>query len=243
MTAATAVVGYTLRACLPPKRRLGLLALAVVTVAFGALARGSDDPATVAVVEVTGAAFFGLVLPIAALVVGDAALGAEIRSGVFSFTWLSPVGLGTVVVGRWAAASAVLCAVLVPAAVVATGIGGAPDAAGAFAAATVLGALGYCAVFMAIGATFRRSAAVSLVYVLLVERLLGAGLSAIAQLAPGWLARAVLTGGVDGLPDRLVRDGVPAGGGAAARLAMVTVVALALAVRGLRRLTVTGASD
>lgn len=243
MTAATAVVGYTLRACLPPKRRLGLLALAGVTVAFGVLARGSESAADVAVVDVTGTAFFGLVLPIASLVVGDAVLGAEIRSGVFSFTWLAPVHLLTIVAGRWLGGSALLCAALVPAVLAAVHVGGAGGVAGPFLAATALGGVAYCAVFMAIGATFRRSAAVSLVYVLLIERLLGAVLSAVAQLAPGWLSRAVVTGEVDGLPDRLVRDGVPTGGEAVARLAVVTAVAVALTVRGLRRLSMTGATD
>ena len=34
------------------------------------------------------------------LVLGDAILGAEVRSGVFAFTWLSPVSYRTIVAGR-----------------------------------------------------------------------------------------------------------------------------------------------
>jgi hypothetical protein len=86
---------------------------------------------------------------------------------------------------------------------------------------------------------------VALVYVFLFERLLGTALSSIAQVSPGWLADAVLTGFVrDDLTDSdLVRDGVPQGGGAIFRMVIVTVVALLLALRGLRRLRIAGAAD
>jgi hypothetical protein len=73
--------------------------------------------------------------------------------------------------------------------------------------------------------------------------LLGAALSAIAQISPGWLASAVLTGSIDGLPDDRVREGVPQGGAAVARMVLITVVALLVARRGLRRLRIVGAAD
>lgn len=244
MSAALAVVGYTFRACLPPKRRLGLLLLGGVAVLFGLLALGDQDStAPVAVVQVTGTTVFGLVLPIGSLVVGDAVLGAEVRSGVFGFTWLSPVRLVTIVLGRWLAGTVMTCTVLVPATVLAAIVGGAGEIAGTFALATAVGAAGYLAVFIAIGATFKRAPAVSLLYVFLVERLLGTVLSAVAQVSPGWLGWAVLTGSVDGLPDDVVRDGVPGGGAAIVRAAIVSVIALALAWRALRRLKITGAAD
>jgi ABC-2 type transport system permease protein len=243
MSAATAIVGYTVRACLPARRRLGLLLLGAIAVLFGLLSRGNGTRDAVDVVEVAGTAMFTLVLPIAALVVGDAVLGAEIRNGTFGFTWMSPVRVATIVFGRWMAGTAITCAVLVPAALLAASIGGAPEVAGALALATALGAAAYIAVFLAIGATFRRATVMSLIFVFLVERLFGAVLSAIAQLSPGWLARSVFTGMVDGLPNRLIRDGIPSGGGAIVRLAIVTAATLALAVRGLRRLRITGAAD
>jgi ABC-type transport system involved in multi-copper enzyme maturation permease subunit len=244
VSAALAIVDYTLRACLPTKRRLGLVLLAGVTVLFGLLARGSDEPvAAVAVFDTTAFAMFFLVLPIAALVVGDAVLGAEIRSGVFAFTWLSPARLTTILLGRWVAGTVMTCAVLVPAAVLAAAIGGAPEIGGAFALATAAGAACYLAVFLAIGATFRRAPAVSLVYVFLVERLLGAALSSIAQISPGWLAAGVLSASVEGLSEDQIRSGVPQGGGAVARLVVVGAIALLLALRGLRRLRIAGAAD
>jgi ABC-type transport system involved in multi-copper enzyme maturation permease subunit len=245
VSTALAIVDYTFRACLPTKRRLGLLLLAAVTVLFGLLARGSDETGVNAVVGTPGFAVFFLVLPIGALVVGDAVLGAEIRSGVFAFTWLSPARLTTILLGRWLAGTLITCLALVPAVVIAAIVGGAPEAGAPFAVATAAGAACYLAVFLAIGATFRRAPAVALVYVFLFERLLGTALSSIAQVSPGWLADAVLTGFVrDDLADSdLVRDGVPQGGGAIFRMVIVTVVALLLALRGLRRLRIAGAAD
>jgi ABC-type transport system involved in multi-copper enzyme maturation permease subunit len=243
MNAALAVVDYTFRACMPFRRRLGLVALALVVVLFGFLARGSEQIASVAVLDTAGFTTFFLVLPVASLVVGDALLGSEIRSGVFTFTWLSPVRLETILLGRWIAGTAITSVALVPAVVLASSVGGASELAGPFALATVVGAACYLAVFLAIGATFRRAPAVSLLYAFLVERLLGAALSAIAQISPGWLASAVLTGSIDGLPDDRVREGVPQGGAAVARMVLITVVALLVARRGLRRLRIVGAAD
>ena len=80
MTAATAVLGYTLRACLP-LRRWWLLALPCVgAVLFGLLARVSDDPPERAFAQVASLGLFALLIPIACLVIGDAVLGAEIRA-------------------------------------------------------------------------------------------------------------------------------------------------------------------
>jgi len=95
-----AIVGYTIRACLPARRYLLLLPFAGA-VLFGLLSRMSDEPTVTAFARVGGAAIHSLILPITCLILGDAILGAEIRSGVFAFTWLSPVPYRTIVVGRW----------------------------------------------------------------------------------------------------------------------------------------------
>ena len=59
-------------------------------VLFGLLAAPSTTRRRSAFARVAADGIFGLVVPIAALVIGDAVLGAEIRSGMFHFTWLSP---------------------------------------------------------------------------------------------------------------------------------------------------------
>ena len=109
MTAATrpgtgafgAVLGYTLRACLPARRWWTLALPCVAAVCFGLLSRLSDEPADEAFATVADVGLFSLLIPIACLVIGDAVLGAELRAGTFHFTWLSPAPVRTIVVGRW----------------------------------------------------------------------------------------------------------------------------------------------
>ena len=236
-----AIVAYTLRACVPPRRGL-LLLPAAGAVLFGLLSRLPDEAASTAFAQVAGSALHTLVLPITCLVVGDAVLGAEIRSGVFSFTWLSPVRYPTIVLGRWLGAWSVAAAILAPAAVAAALVAGAPQSAWPAAVAVVAGAAGYLGLFVAIGATFRRPVVWSLALVILVERLLGAALDGIAQLSPGWLAQAVLVG-LTGPAGDLQREGIPHGWAAVGRLALVAAVGLAVAARRLRSLSPASAAD
>jgi len=236
-----AIVGYTLRVCVPARRGLLLLPL-VGAVLFGLLSRTVDETATVAFAEVGGAAIHTLILPITCLVIGDALLGADIRSGVFAFTWLSPVRYSTIIVGRWLGGCLIATAILAPAVAVSALAAGAPASAGPAVVASVAGAAAYLALFLAIGATFKRPVVWSLALVILVERLLGAALAGIAQLSPGWLAEAVLVGLTDPGGD-LVRDGVPHGWAAVVRLAVVAAVGLAVASRRLRSLRPASAAD
>lgn len=236
-----AIIGYTLRACLPSRRYLLLLPL-LGALLFGLLSQLSNEAAATAFARVAGAATHSLILPITCLVVGDAILGAEVRSGVFAFTWLSPVSYRTIVLGRWLGGLAICTAVVAPAAAIGALAAGAPSSAGPAAIAAVAGSGAYLALFLAIGATFRRPVVWSLALVIIVERLLGAGLAGIAQLSPGWLAQAALVGLTDVAGD-LEREGVPAGWAAGGRLAVVAVVGLVIATRRLRRLRPASAAD
>jgi hypothetical protein len=107
--------------------------------------------------------------------------------------------------------------------------------------AVAAGCAGYIAVFVMLGAATRRSVAWSLAVIILIERLLGAALDGIAQLSPGWLARAAFGGLVHA--DDLFRKGVPFGWGAVWRLAIVTAVALAFASYRLGKIRLAGRSD
>ena len=104
------------------------------------------------------------------------------------------------------------------------------------------GAGAYLALFLAIGASFRRPVVWSLVLVILVERLLGAALAGIAQLSPGWLAQSVLVGLTDSAAD-LQRNGIPSGWAAVGRLVLVAAVGLAIAARRLRSLKPASSAD
>jgi hypothetical protein len=236
-----AIVGYTLGACVPARRALLLLPFAGGVV-FGLLSRTVDGSPASAFLQVGGSGFNLLVLPITCLVLGDALLGAEIRSGVFAFTWLSPVHLRTIVVGRWVGGCLIAAAILAPAAAAAALLAGAPASAGPAVVAAVTGAGAYLAVFLAVGATFKRAVVWSLALVILVEHLLGAALAGVAQVAPGWLAQAVLVGLTD-TADDLRRAGIPHGWAAVGRLAVVAGVGVAVAGWRLRHIRPASASD
>jgi ABC-2 type transport system permease protein len=236
-----ALVAYVPRACLPA-RRLAVLALPCLTIlASGLLARTLDGRATSDFGQVAGLGIFGLAMPLGTLVVGDAVLGAEVRSGTLPFTWLTPTRFWELALARWFGGWLLCLVTLTPSAALAAVIAGAPSLVGPIVVATAAGAAAHVAMFVAIGCLTRRAAVWSLAIVFVVERLLGAVLSGIAQLSPTWQGRAVFRG----LGDLRVlgRSGIPQGWDAVVRLGLLTVVFLALATWGLRRLQLTGARD
>jgi hypothetical protein len=240
--AFVALVAYSLKASVPPRRRLGLLVPCAAAILFGAIARTFGGDASHHFGEVAAAALFGLVLPVTTLVIGDAVLGAEIRRGSFTFTWLSPVPTWQVVVARWIGGSAIAAGSLALAFSISALVAGTPDSVGPVALGAAFGAMAYVAVFMAIGSIAQRAAVWSLAFVFLVERLLGAALSGIAQISPSWEARSVFTGMAE-VAESMERSGVPDGGAAVVRLLMITALGLAVAAWRLPRLRMVGSSD
>jgi ABC-type transport system involved in multi-copper enzyme maturation permease subunit len=237
------IVMYTLRSCIGPKRWLGCLLPCAGALLLGLLALTIDEPSGEAFARVAADGIFALVVPIAALVIGDAVLGAEVRSGVFHFTWLTPVPLWQIVLGRWLAGCVVALVTIVPACALAAVLANDPDSAGAAAIAAFMGSIAYIAIFIAIGCIARRAAVWSLAFVFLVERLLGAALTGIAQWSPTWESRAVFVAFADDAPSSLVRDGIPAGGGAIVRLAVIAAIGLGIAWWRLAHIRLAGASD
>jgi hypothetical protein len=239
-----AVVGYTLRACLPAKRWWGVLLPCLGAVLFGWLATLADTSAERAFAFVAEQGLFGLVVPLTCLVIGDAVLGADLRAGTFGFTWLSPVHFGTIVVGRWLGGWIVALVTIMPALVLATLVAGVPDGAGAMAVAAAAGSAAYIALFVMLGVVARRSAVWALAVVFLGERLLGEALSGIAQISPMWETQQVYAGLADDAGGwRLLRDGTPNGWGAVVRLALILVVTLAVATWRLAHLRPTGGDE
>jgi hypothetical protein len=237
-----ALVEYTLRACMPGRRWIAALIPAAASVLFGFISSTVDDTAVHAFDGVAANALFGLVLPVTCLVIGDAVLGAEIRSGSFTFTWMSPVPAWRIVIARWLAGTLAAAVTLAAAFALASVVAGAPERAAPVAVAAVFGAMAYIAVFVAIGCITKRAAAWSLAFVFLVERLVGAALSGIAQLSPSWEARAAYIGLADARVD-FVREGIPHGNAALVRLTLIAAVALVLASSRLRTLKLTGTAD
>jgi ABC-type transport system involved in multi-copper enzyme maturation permease subunit len=238
-----AILMYTLRSCVPPKRWAAILLPCAGALVFGLLSHTVADSAERAFANVAAEGILSLMMPIAALVIGDAVLGAEVRAGTFHFTWLSPAPTWQIVLGRWLGGSLVALATIAPATALAAVIAGTPESADAAFAAAAFGSVAYVAIFIAIGCFTRRTAVWSLAFVFLVERLLGAALTGIAQLSPTWESRALFVGYLDDAPFRLVREGIPQGGAASARLVIITIVALVLSNWRMGRMRLTGASD
>ena len=240
--ALRAIVVYTLRSSLPAKRWIGALVPAATSILFGLLATTLEDTAASAFVEVAANALFLVVLPITCLVIGDAVVGAEIRSATFAFTWMSPVSTWQIALGRWFGGWLVAGGTIAVAFAAAAVVAGAPETAGSAAVAGVFGAGAYVAVFIAIGCITKRAAVWSLAFVILVEQLMGNALTGIAQLCPGWVSRAAFVGLTDVRED-LERSGMPHGTSALVRLTLITVVALVLANWRLRTLRLSGSAD
>jgi ABC-type transport system involved in multi-copper enzyme maturation permease subunit len=239
-----AILRYTLQSCLPPRRWAAVLAASAGALLFGLLSHAVNAPTSDrAFANVAAEGILGLVVPIAALVIGDAVLGAEVRSGTFLFTWLSPTPTWEIVLGRWIGGAAVGVVTIVPAAALAAVVAGASGSIGPVVVATAVESVSYVALFIAVGCLTRRTAVWSLAIVFLVERLLGAALTGIAQISPTWESRAVFVGLLDDPPDRLVREGIPEGGAAIVRLAVVIAVSLAVATWRMRHMRLSGASD
>ena len=239
-----AVVSYTLRACLPAKRWFGVLLPCVGALLFAWITQAVDSEDQVkAFADIANQGLFGLILPLACLVIGDAVLGADARAGTFQLTWLSPVHFGTIAVGRWLGGWMVALVTVVPAFALATVIAGMPEAAGPMAIAAVGGSAAYVALFLLLGVMVKRSTVWSLAVVLVGERLVGGELSGIGQISPMWQAQQTFAGMWDDGGHYILRDGMPDSWAAVVGLAVVTVVCLAVANWRLARMRPLSGDD
>ena len=238
-----AIVIYTLRSCVPPKRWAAVALPCAGMVLFGLLAHAIDDSPGRAYANVAAEAIFGVLMPIAALIVGDSVLGAEVRAGTFHFTWLSPTPLWQIVTGRWLGGTIIVLLSIAPACALSAVVAGVPENAAPAFIAGLSGGISYVALFIAIACVTKRTAVWSLAVVFLVERLLGTALSGIAQLSPTWESRAVYVGLAEDVPRRLERAGIPTGTAAVVRLAIITALSLALANWRMSRMHLASASD
>lgn len=239
-----ALVGYTLRACLPASRWWGVVLPCLGALLFAWLGRLADTPTNESFAVVAEQGLFGLVVPLTCLVIGDAVLGADLRAGTFGFTWLSPVPFHTIAVARWLGGWMVALVTLVPALLLATALAGEADDAGAMAVAVATGSAAYVGLFVMLGAAARRSAVWALAIVFLGERLLGGVLSGVAQISPMWETQEAFAGlASPNLRDDLLRDGTPHGWGAVVRLVTILVATLAAATWRLAHIRPTGGDE
>jgi ABC-2 type transport system permease protein len=172
------VFGLTLRQLLGRGRTIviGLLALLPIGLALIYRLGGddSDQQRWVARVLLEGL-IVTTVLPLVALVMGTAALGAEIEDGTAVHLLSKPVPRSRIVLGKLLAAwvvtaGAVLASGMVAGAIGLSGVPGARLLPG-FGIAIVLGSLVYCALFLMLSIVTSRALIVGLIYVLIWEGL------------------------------------------------------------------------
>ena len=216
-----------------PLVALPLLLLAV-------FAAGADvDPSTFTV-DLFRQVVVPLLLPVVSLTFSTSALGAELRDGTVTNILLKPLRRGAVLGAKYLAAVLATLVLLLPAEVaahliVAGGVGSTDVLAG-LVLASVVGTLAYCALGMLLSLLMARALLVGLAYALLWEgAVVGVAPSASSLSIRGYtegVLAAVLHGGGLGLDTRLGPVS------ATVLAALVTLAALALAVRRLERMDI-----
>ena len=167
------VATITARALLGRRRFLLLLPLPVLLIGLAALAHAAHPDPTDWGAPVLAGLGYGVVLPMVALLIGTAVLGAEIDDGTVVHLLATPVARRDIVLAKLAVATGITAVVGAGSMFVAgTIVDGARLGAG-LALASVLGAAAYSAVFLALSLLTRRPVLFGLLYVLIWEGLLG----------------------------------------------------------------------
>lgn len=188
--------------------------------------------------DILGVFGFSVVLPLTALIVGTSVLGAEIDDGSIVHLLATPVRRSAVILTKFAVAAAItMVFVAVPellAGLIATG-GLTRLAVGVFAGA-LAGSVIYNAFFVMVSVLTTRAIAVGLLYLLVWEGLLGNLVSGASELSIGQYSLGVANSIAHnpGLNAHLTLATVITAG------AIVTVAALALAIRRLGAFSLKG---
>jgi ABC-2 type transport system permease protein len=232
MTAA--LVAITVRALLNRRRTLLLALLGLLLVAITGLFRLSDPNAAQAD-EVTGRLLgdlgIGILLPLVAVIVGTAAVGSELDDGTIVYLLAKPVPRWQIFVVKLLVAWLVT-ALLVAPAIVLAGLIGNGDArmATGFALASVVGALEYTAIFVALSLITTRALIVGLAYVVIWEGVVAGLFEGTRSISVRQHALAVAEatggGGAAGIADLSTTFAVVA----------AAIVVVAATVIGIRRL-------
>jgi ABC-2 type transport system permease protein len=214
------LIRLTVRGLLGRRRTLGVVALAaapVLVAAILAFAGGLGDADTMAL-DVFATITLGLVIPIAGLILGTAAIGTEIDEGSVVYLLLKPVPRRTVMLAKMLVAAAATTAITAPAALISGFLllgGTAPGLLVATVAATLLAAILYAVVFVALSVFTGRALVVGLGYVLVWEGF-------VTSLLPGTRILSIREYAL------AVADAISPGGGAASGEGVDTLVAVVL---------------
>lgn len=232
-----ALVSVTLGALLSRRRTLLLGLLGLLLVGIAVLLRLASPADPVAATERL-LADFGLrvLVPLVAVIVGTAALGSELDDGTIVYLLAKPIPRWRIVLVKLAMAWLVTALLVAPAVliggIVAQGDG---TLAVPFAVASVVAALEYTAVFVALSLVTGRALIIGLAYVLVWEGVVAGLFEGTRILSIRQHALAVAEAlGATGL------DGDLATGVALVAVAVVTAGAGVLAVRRLQRVELRG---
>ena len=248
------VASITLRATVSRKRALLFALPAVILILLTVALRASRPPVRPWPSHVLGTFGFSVLIPLTALIIGTSVLGAEIDDGSIVHLLATPVRRSSVIVTKFVIATGltiVFAAIPELIAALISGGGsipasGSPAAglvtvdAGRFAVALFTGALAcsviYNAVFVMLSTATTRAIAVGLLYVLVWETLLSNFVSGVKLLSVSHYGLGIANGVLN---DPLLEAGL----GVLTSVVMgaiVTVVALALAMNLLSSFTLKG---
>ncbi len=163
----------TARGLLGRRRFLLLFPLPVLLVLLAVLSRALGvDPSDWGPSVLVGLGL-AVVLPVIALIVGTGVLGAEIDDGTVVHILTKPLPRWQIVLPKLAVAAGVTAVTVAVPLYVAGVLASSVRVGLALAAAASIGALAYCAFFLALSLVTRRPVLLGLVYVLIWEGLLG----------------------------------------------------------------------
>ena len=221
--------------------RLGLiLLLAALPIVLAAiLAAAGEGIGRDGSVSVLDALLVAGVMPIITMTLGTAAFGNELEDGTLGNLALMPLARWQIVLPKLLATIAISGSVIIVGGVVASLIGFGLDARAALsvAVALFLGVAAYSAIFTWLGLVTGRALAVSLLYVLIWEGIIGSFLSGVGYLSVRGYTLSVMHGldptTFESVAGRVVEFPVAIAGSL-----LITVVFYGLAVRRLIRMDV-----
>jgi ABC-2 type transport system permease protein len=167
------IARITARALVGRRRFLLLLPLPLLLVGLAVLSDSLGARPAEWVPPVVIGLGFGVVLPVMALIVGTGVLGSEIDDGTIVHILAKPLPRREIILAKLLVAF-VITAVTVGVPMYVCGlIAGSGQLAFALTVASALGALAYCALFVALSLITRRPVLIGLLYVLIWEGVLG----------------------------------------------------------------------
>ena len=175
----------TARGLFGRRRALLLLPLPVLLIGLALICRAYDVSPDMWGRPVIVALGLAVVLPVVALIVGTGVLGSEIDDGTIVHILTKPLPRRDIILAKYAVAASVSAVVSAVPLFVAGVLAGSTKLGAALAAAAVVGALAYSALFLLFSLLSRRPVLLGLVYILVWEGLLGNFVSGTKSLSIG----------------------------------------------------------